>query len=403
VRDGRFGRRAYMNDLNDFAPRLGLSYTLTPKTVLRAGGGIYYVRDIGNAVFDIVRNAPFTIRRSEPAETFRPNLSFDQPFQRTGAPTFILITQFNEPSSYVGQWSLGVQRELSSDMSVEVNYFGSAGIKLRRLMSYNNPEPSSLPNSNDARPFPKFGSFQTMAAPSHSTYHALQAKLQRRFSRGFTLLGSFAYGKSIDNGSGVRTSDGDSLTPSNNYDLRLERGLSAFDFRRRLTTSWLWDLPFGRTNKLLGGWQLGGILTLQDGFPFTVLCGPGNIQNGGGACYPDATGANPNLPRSQRTRTHFFNTDAFVDRLPFGPQFRYGNAARNTVIGPGIVDFDASVTKKFTVSESKYVEFRTEVFNLPNHPIWNPPGRQLRQPDYGVITSTRIDSRQIQFALKMVF
>jgi carboxypeptidase family protein/TonB-dependent receptor-like protein len=403
VRDGRFGRRAYMNDLNDFAPRLGLSYTLTPKTVLRAGGGIYYVRDIGNAVFDIVRNAPFTIRRNEPAETFRPNLSFDQPFQRTGAPTFILINQFNEPSSYVGQWSLGVQRELSSDMSVEVNYFGSAGIKLRRLMSYNNPEPSSLPNSNDARPFPKFGSFQTMAAPSHSTYHALQAKLQRRFSRGFTLLGSFAYGKSIDNGSGVRTTDGDSLTPSNNYDLRLERGLSAFDFRRRLTTSWLWDLPFGRTNKLLGGWQLGGILTLQDGFPFTVLCGPGNIQNGGGACYPDATGANPNLPRSQRTRTHFFNTDAFVDRLPFGPQFRYGNAARNTVIGPGIVDFDASVTKKFTVSESKYVEFRTEVFNLPNHPIWNPPGRQLRQPDYGVITSTRIDSRQIQFALKVVF
>src|SRR5262245_42747325 len=120
-------------------------------------------------------------------------------------------------------------------------------------------------------------------------------------------------------------------------------------------------------------------------------------------CYPDATGANPNLPRSQRTRTHFFNTDAFVDRLPFGPQYRYGNAARNTVIGPGIVDFDASVTKKFTVSESKYVEFRTEVFNLPNHPIWNPPGRQLKQPDYGVITSTRIDSRQIQFALKVVF
>src|SRR6266571_4884726 len=327
VRDGRFGRRAYVNDLNDFAPRLGLSYTLRPKTVLRAGSGIYYVRDIGNAVFDIVRNAPFTIRRNEPAETFRPNLSFDRPFERTGAPTFILINQFNEPSSYVGQWSLGVQRELSSDMSLEVNYFGSAGIKLRRLMSYNNPEPSSLPNSNDARPFPKFGSFQTMAAPSHSTYHALQAKLQRRFSRGFTLLSSFAYGKSIDNGSGIRTSDGDSLTPSNNYDLRLERGLSAFDFRRRVTTSWLWDLPLGRANKLLGGWQLGGILTLQDGFPFTVICGPGNIQNGGGVCYPDATGADPNLPGSQQSRTHFFNTDAFVDRLPFGAQYRYGTSA----------------------------------------------------------------------------
>ena len=154
-----------------------------------------------------------------------------------------------------------------------------------------------------------------MSAPSHSTYHALQAKLQRRFSRGFTLLGSFAYGRSIDNGSGVRTTDGDSLTPSNNYDLRLERGLSAFDFRRRLTTSWLWDLPLG-ANTLLRGWQLGGILTMQDGFPFTVLCGPGNIQNGGGACYPDATGANPNLARNQQTRTHFFNIDALTSFVP---------------------------------------------------------------------------------------
>src|SRR3989442_881990 len=86
-----------------------------------------------------------------------------------------------------------------------------------------------------------------------------------------------------------------------------------------------------------------------------------------------------------------------------GPQFRYGNSARNTVIGPGIINFDASINKKFTVSESKYVEFRTEIFNLPNHPIWSPPGRTLRNPDYGVINSTRIDSRQIQFALKVVF
>ena len=165
---------------------------------------------------------------------------------------------------------------------------------------------------------------------------------------------------------------------------------------------WLWDLPLG-ANTLLAGWQLGGILTLQDGFPFTVQCGPGNIQNGGGVCYPDATGANPNLPRSQQSRVRFFNTDAFVDRLPSGPQFRYGNSARNTVIGPGIINFDASVNKKFTLTESKFVEFRTEFFNLPNHPIWSPPGTTLGQPNYGVITGTKIDSRQIQFALKLVF
>ena len=94
VRDGRFGRGAYKSDFNDFAPRLGIAWAITPKTVLRSGGGIYYVRDIGNAVFDTVRNAPFTIRRDEPAESFRPNLSFQQPFARTGAPTFILANQY---------------------------------------------------------------------------------------------------------------------------------------------------------------------------------------------------------------------------------------------------------------------------------------------------------------------
>ncbi len=413
VRDGRFGRRAYNNDLNDFAPRLGIAYQITPKTVLRAGAGIYYVRDIGNAVFDIVRNAPFTIRRNEPAESFRPNLSFDQPFARTGAPTFILINQFNERTSYVAQWSFGLQRELTSDMTVEATYFGSAGVKLRRLQTYNQTRPSQMANTNLSRPFPKFGGFQVMNAPSHSSYHALYLKVQQRFSRGLTFLSSFAWSKSIDNGSGIRTSVGDSLTPSNDYNLELERGLSAFDFRRRWTTSWVWELPVGKGKRLLsdnrvadfvlGGWQLGGILTLQDGFPFTVTCGPGNIQNGGGICYPDSTGANPNLSREEQTRTRFFNTDAYVDRIPAAGNFRFGNTGRNSVIGPGIISFDASANKKFFLTESKFLEFRTEIFNAPNHPIWNPPGTQLRTPNFGVINSTKIDSRQIQFALKLVF
>ena len=413
VRDGRFGRQAYRSDFNDIAPRLGIAWTVTPKTVIRGGGGIYYVRDIGNATFDIVRNAPFTIRRDEPAESFRPNLSYEQPFVRTGAPTFILANQWDEPSTYVGQWSLGMQRELAGSMSMEATYFGSVGVHLRRLMSYNNPEPSQLPNSNLARPFPQFGSIQVMNAPSHSNYHALYLKVQRRFSQGLSFLSSFSYGKSIDNGSGIRTTDGDSLTPSNQYDLRLERGLSAFDFRRRWTTSWLWELPFGQDRRflnrggvvdvILGGWQIGGILTMQDGFPLTVQCGPGNIQNGGGICYPDfnPAGGDWELPRSERSRTRWFNTNAFVDRATPGP-FRYGTVPRNTVIGPGFISFDASFDKKFRLGDD-YVEFRAEVFNLPNLPIWGQPGNQLRTPNFGVINSTRMDSRQIQLGLKFVF
>jgi Carboxypeptidase regulatory-like domain len=412
VRDGRFGRGAYKPDKNDFAPRLGLAWTVTPQTVIRSGAGIYYVRDIGNAVFDTVRNAPFTIRRDEPAESFRPNLSYEQPFARTGAPTFILAAQYDEPSSYIGQWSVGLQRELGASLSMEATYFGSVGRHLRRLMSYNNPEPSQLANTNLARPFPLFGSVQVMAAPSSSHYNALYLKLQKRFSQGVSFLSSFSYGKSIDNGSGVRTTDGDSLTPSNNYDLGLETGLSAFDFRRRWTTSWLWDLPFGSNRALmngggvadfvLGGWQLGGILTLQDGFPFTVQCGPGNIQNGGGICYPDYTGVDWQLPADQQTRTRFFNTDAFVDRNPATGAFRYGTVPRNSLIGPGIISLDASANKRFMIG-SKYIEARIEVFNLPNRPIFGQPGNQLRTPTFGVLTGTRLDSRQIQVGLKFVF
>ncbi|MBI3696990.1 MAG: carboxypeptidase regulatory-like domain-containing protein [Acidobacteria bacterium] len=413
VRDGRFGRRAYKNDLNDFAPRLGVAYSLNNKTVIRTGAGIYYVRDIGNAVFDVVRNAPFTIRRNEPANTLRPNLTWERPFTKTGVPTFILINEFGEPTSYVGQWSFGVQRELSRDTSLEVTYLGSTGVHLRRLLNYNLAPPGEG-DITPRRPFPKFGQFQTMAAPSHSSYHAFQARLQRRFSKGLTVLSSFSFGKSIDNGSGIRTTDGDTLTPSNPYNLRLERGYSAFDFRKRLTTSWLYELPFGRgkrwlssdsraLNGVFGGWQLGGILTFQDGFPMTARCGSGVIQNGGDSCYPDATGIDPNLPRGQKAVTHFFNTDAFVDRLPGGERFRYGNANRNAIIGPGIIDWDFSAIKNFRFTERAGLEFRSEFFNFPNHPIFAPPGTTLRTSTYGVIGGTKIDSRQIQFGMKFHF
>ncbi|MDX2267896.1 MAG: carboxypeptidase-like regulatory domain-containing protein [Bryobacter sp.] len=419
VRDGRFGRGAFMPDRNDWGPRLGIAYQMNSKTVLRAGGGIYYVRDIANAVFDIVRNQPFTVRQSEPANITSPNLTWNRLFTNPSAATFLLANQFGERTSYVAQWQTSIQRELTKDMSLEVTYMGSAGIKLRRLQSYNNPEPRPG-NQTANRPFPDLGGFQVMNAPSHSSYHSLQARLQQRFANGFTLLGSYAYGKSIDNGSGIRTTDGDPLTPSDNYNLRAERGLSAFDFRQRFTASFLYELPFGKgrrfgitnsaANFIFGGWQLGGIFTFQDGFPATAFCGPGNVQNGGGYCKPDAISSeSANLPEDQRSVSQWFNTNAFVDRLGVAPGatqpvFRYGTAGRNTITGPGIVGIDASINKFFRFFEDKHaLELRGEFFNLPNRANFAQPGTTLRTPTYGVITATRIDSRQIQVALRYSF
>jgi hypothetical protein len=134
-----------------------------------------------------------------------------------------------------------------------------------------------------------------------------------------------------------------------------------------------------------------------------VNCGPGNIQNGGGICYPDATGIDWQLSGDERSRTRWFNADAFVDRNPATGNFRYGTVARNSLIGPGIVSIDASANKRFSLGAARYAELRLEIFNLPNHPIWNQPGNQLRTPNFGVITSTRMDSRQIQIGVKVAF
>ncbi len=372
------------------------------------------MRDIGNAVFDVVRNIPFTIRRNEPAQQFVANQTWERPFTQLGAPTFLLINQHGERSSYVGQWSFGVQRELPAGMSLEVTYLGSAGVKLRRLSNYNIPPPGTG-DIAPRRPFPKYGQFQNMHAPAHSNYHSLQARLQRRFSGGFTILSSYAYSKSIDVGSGIRTTDGDKLTTMDTANLRRERGRSAFDFRQRFTTSWLYELPIGKGKSWLGNaggvaqvvagnWQFGGILNFQSGFPLTAYCGPGNIQNGGDGCYPDSLGIDPNLTRSAKTPNRFFDTNAFIDRVAgVGPQFRYGNSGRNTIDGPGIISLDFSAIKNFRFTETAGLEFRTEFFNLTNHPIFAPPGTTLRNSTYGVIGGTKIDSRQVQFGLKLNF
>jgi hypothetical protein len=206
-------------------------------------------------------------------------LNWQNDFTQLGIPSFILATQFEEATPYVMQWSFGVQRQLSRDASLEVDYLWSVGRHLQRLQLYDTAPPGPG-NINTRRPYSIFnGNFQLMNGPGKSNYNSLQVRLQQRFSHGFTLLSSFSFSKSIDDTSGVRTSSGvgELLTPSDNYNLKAERPRSAFDFTRRWTSSLLYELPFGAgkrcaggsgraVNAMIGGWQLGTIFTLQDGF-----------------------------------------------------------------------------------------------------------------------------------------
>jgi hypothetical protein len=249
----------------------------------------------------------------------------------------------------------------------------------------------------------------------------VQARLEQRFSHGFSILGSFSYGKSLDNGSSLRpiSTDGESRNPNTPGD---NRGLSSFNYARRLAVSGLYELPFGHGKMLfgnsnrvvdgiIGGWQLGGILTMQDGTPLSAQCTSiATYQNGGTsgtqptACYPDAVqGINPNLAQGDQDPKAWFNKAAFVNQKPFS----YGNAGRNTIIGPGIIAgiiaIDATLTKTFKFTERQHLEFRAEFFNLGNHPLWGPPGNIVGTATQGVISSTIIDSRQLQGGLKYMF
>jgi hypothetical protein len=413
VRDGSRGRGIQKNRLDSWGPRLGLTYQLTPGTVLRAGGGIYYVQEIQNKNFEVVRHPPFTVRRNETANNLIPNLTWQRlSVIESNIPSLFFGHEYDVRRPNVAQWSFGLQQQIQSNMSVDVNYLGSSGQYLEGAGTMNVARPGAGA-VNPRRPFPIFGGTGAwIEGAYHSSYHALQAKFQHRPKYGFNLLTAFTWGKSIDNLSSYRIQFGDAGI-SNPYNKRASRGLSSFDFRRNLTNSLLYQFPFGKgmkflgnasraANMVVGGWQLGSIVTLVSGFPLSPVCGSGAVQNGDGACYPDNLGQNPNLARGSQDPRRWFDTGAFVNRLP-NSGFRYGNAGRNTIIGPGVINWDFSLLKEFRLNERHNLELRWEVFNLPNHPLWDIPGGTVGAPNYGVISATKIDNRQMQLALRYAF
>lgn len=420
ARDGRYGRRSWKTATKQLAPRLGIAYSLNAKTVIRAGAGMFFPHDIGNAAFDILRNQPFTMRVASSSNQFIPNATWDNPYPQLEVSTLAPSWVWGDPQPYSPQWSLNVQRALSNSMSIEVGYLGSASVHLQRTVYYNDRVPGGpIANVNLRRPFSDMGFVQAVDAPVHASYHSFQTRLQQRFSRGFTLLASFSWEKAIDNGSGIRQATNDAYVPPNGADLRSERSVSAFNFGKKLTVSGLWELPFGRgkrygsgINRLLdvvaGGWQLGGIFTVEGGFPLSAACQDGaTYQNTDGPCRPDATGVSPKL--ENRSPARWFNPAAFVNRLEapatgaFTGPYRYGNSQRNNLIGPGLIELDGSLFKSFKPTERVKIDFRAEFFNLPNHPIFGQPNATVGSANFTRITATRLDARQIQLGLRLTF
>jgi hypothetical protein len=429
ARDGRLGERLIAFDNNDFAPRFGMAWSPTNKWTVRLGGGGFYSQDTGNPRFDMARNLAGR-RRDESTPTLL-DLTWNAPFRNLGGTVqvnnpYTLGNIFQRRTPYVIQYMLSVQRELRNNLLLEVNYLGSVGRKLESLRAFNESIPGTTGSVLSRAPYPEFGRIQEVDGSGKSSYNGFSAKLEKRLSNGLSFVSGYTWSKSIDNASAIRSHGGDTLFPQNSYNLAAEKALSSFHTSHRAVNSVLYELPFGRgrkwldrggaANLLFGGWEFGTLFNIQSGFPLTITTGRDQSNIGAGFDRPNnVAGQVATLDKGQRTINRWFNTDAY-EIQPFGT---FGNVGRNTIISPGIIQWDASMLKSFRFAENKSLQFRFEAFNAANHPNWGNPGtgqpKEIRRnadgttttiaanANFGKINGMRGAMRQLQFGLKLIF
>jgi hypothetical protein len=410
--NGPYGRGLMRTDWHAFAPRLGFAYRVPGITgfVARGGYGISYIAEFGGNGFNAALNPPGSFIQNFTYSTIQPppvTLSMGIP----PAPPIDLNNPFgqirmvdpNVVPAYAQQWNFTLQREFKSNWLVEAGYLGTKGTHLLLGTDADQPVPGAGAIANRRPLFAVAPNVTTSVAKSvgDSIYHSLQAKLEKRFSHGLSLVGSYTLSKNIDDGDG-NFSDGVTGvssfgTPQNPFNLRGERGLASSDQRNRFVGNYSWGLPFGKKKKW-GGWQLSGITTFASGNPFDILFSPSTLNTGTNQ-RPDRI-ANGNLPSSQRSIYQWFNVGAFAAPAAFV----YGNSGRNVLTGPGLKTWDASVLKDTHFTERYNLQFRTDFFNLANTPQFNPPGNTIGTAQAGQISSTRFSTnRQIQLVLKLYF
>ena len=437
--NGTYPSALMQTDYRNWAPRVGLSWSPDTKLVVRAGMGMFYNQDIGNAYFDMARNIAGRVTQTSGQNGGTvgvPNLFYNNAVPGgSGAvaqipPPYAYVDAYDHRTSYTMQFLLNVQRQFGSRLVIEAGYLGNESHHLYGFQDANQAIPygylgngASTPVSTRL-PYLNYGVIQLVHDGGNGLYNALSFKVTRRFGTGLSIISSYTYAKSIDDTSGIRTQGFDTLFPQNSDCIRCERGLSSFDVRQRSVTSILYELPVGKgksvnidnrfVDAVVGGWQTGGIVTLQSGVPGTL--GIGGVDNAatsdGGYDRPDSTGAS--VFASNRTPSRWLNPAAFFE----APPGYFGTVGRNTIEGPGIFGFDMEVHKQFRMpyKETHVVQFRLEAFNILNHPNWGMPSLNILsgaafagQPgtnahqNFGVINSTSTAMRQLQIGLKYSF
>ena len=396
-------------DRLNFAPRIGLASRLGHGTVFRAGYGIYFAPEIADEAYDLVRNGVQN-QINEPGGSV-PVLTFENGFPQTGStgfPSYFGIDK-NAPTPYVQQWAASLQHEAPGQVLVELAYIGTKGTDLALFRRFNTPAQVEIGadlaprpgNLQSLRTFPELGTlFQTQHI-GNSIYHSLQIKAEKRFSRRVSFLASFVWAKSIDDADTQIPGQFESFGAQDERNLGLERGLSFFDVRRRLSGGYVYSFPTATVWKpVLKDWQLSGTFTFQDGTPLNPVYFATDFANSGTPNRPNVVLGQPLLlPSGQRNADHFFNPNALSAPAPY----TFGDAGRDILPGPGNAVMDVALQRRIVVREGTSVAFRAETFNLLNHPNFGIPGPY---PDFGPFFGKAFSAgqpRRMQFALRFDF
>jgi hypothetical protein len=430
------------NTPTNVGPHLGFALKVTDRTVVHGAAGIVY--DNWAGVLQLAQNVDGLwpdIGQQEPTglnpATGVPTVTSQNPLASSGSGSFVPApTPFTQQGfeydprmkdPYSEQWSFGVQQLISPSTTATVNYVGSSTHRLDVGGIYNGAITPSVTNfrTNDINgspvgwntsPFPYIAPTFYDRSTGRGNYNALQASLERRFANGFSYAVSYTWSKSIDvGGDGYFGVEGG--VPQNAYDPgQYDRSVSGLDLRQILAVNTLYQVPVGKGMRfstgngaldyILGNWQINNIFQAHSGSPFTPMAG-GDVSNTGSLGFYNyehanvVPGVSPNP--SHRSTAEWFNTAAFA--IP--AQGTYGNAGRNSLVGPAFWDLDTSVFRQFPVGEGRQFEFRAEAFNLANHVNLGLPDNTLEDGTTGTIGGTAYGNtflnRQLQIAGKFIF
>jgi Carboxypeptidase regulatory-like domain/TonB-dependent Receptor Plug Domain len=435
-------------------PRVGLAWNpFGSKTVLRAGFGMY--NDLQDALgYRMDQNAPFN-RTYSIANL--PVSSLPEPISPIPASAKLVPggVQPDMKSPTLISYSLRIQQELTPNTALTVGYVGSHGYHEIIGLDANEPIPTICPASPCPADYPAgFGALTGTPVPTgsyfisvgrpkanpspiltntwtwfslgDSSYNALQVDVNHRFNRGFSLRGVYTWSKALDDGdslNGTAANNAPGLV-SNPYNLRADWGLATYDVRNMGVINAVYELPIGRgkefangvtgwSDRLVSGWTVNSIVTLQGGFPFTPQLSY-NPSNNGDNRNPVRPFINPDFtgPIVLGKPGEWFDPTAFI--APPNNSGLYGNLGRDTLIGPSLATWDLSVLKDTAIREEVHLQFRAELFNILNRANFNtpnlivavlPPASTTPQgnPAAGSITSTSTTSRQVQFGLKLLW